>query len=105
MMTVLDCTGCGMCCTRMRTPPFVPDFDDPESCEFEALRRSHPELAARIRDRAMELTADSEGPCLWFDPDTRRCQHYDIRPEICRDFEVGGVGCLGWQESRPKRNG
>jgi Fe-S-cluster containining protein len=36
--------------------------------------------------------------CLWFDVPTRRCRHYEDRPPVCREFEVGGEGCLGWRE-------
>lgn len=38
-----------------------------------------------------------DGPCLWLDLDSRRCRHHDHRPQVCRDFEVGGQGCLDWR--------
>ena len=37
---------------------------------------------------------DESKPCLWYDAVTRRCKHYEFRPEICREFGVGGEGCL-----------
>jgi Fe-S-cluster containining protein len=33
-------------------------------------------------------------PCLWYDPQTRQCRHYEYRPQICRDFEAGNFHCL-----------
>ena len=36
-------------------------------------------------------------PCIWFDQETRRCKHYEYRPEVCRDFEVGEESCLRWR--------
>jgi hypothetical protein len=38
-----------------------------------------------------------DGPCLWLDPQTKRCRHYEHRPDICREFPVGGLSCLGWR--------
>ncbi|MBW3601064.1 MAG: YkgJ family cysteine cluster protein, partial [Planctomycetes bacterium] len=32
--------------------------------------------------------------CLWYDPHTRRCRHYAWRPQVCRDYELGGRACL-----------
>jgi Fe-S-cluster containining protein len=39
-----------------------------------------------------------ELPCLWYDEETKRCRHYEHRPEYCREFEVGGEDCLAWRE-------
>ena len=39
-----------------------------------------------------------DGPCFWFDQKTRGCKHYDHRPRVCRDFQVGAAECLGWRE-------
>jgi Fe-S-cluster containining protein len=38
-----------------------------------------------------------EGPCLWLDPQTKRCRHYEHRPDVCREFPLGGLSCLGWR--------
>lgn len=40
-----------------------------------------------------------EKPCFWLDLETLRCQHYDHRPDVCRDFKVGGRHCNGWRET------
>ncbi len=42
-------------------------------------------------------------PCIWLDPETKLCRHYDLRPERCRDFRVGGDGCTFWREHRMHR--
>jgi Fe-S-cluster containining protein len=34
---------------------------------------------------------------LWFDEDTRQCKHYDLRPWMCRDFEMGSYPCQRWR--------
>ncbi|MEY2725765.1 MAG: hypothetical protein RLZZ458_1632 [Planctomycetota bacterium] len=40
------------------------------------------------RDEQFELL-----PCVWLNLATLRCQHYDYRPQACRDFEIGSVLC------------
>lgn len=42
------------------------------------------QLADRVRE---------EVPCLWLDPLTRRCRHYEDRPPVCREFQVGSAAC------------
>jgi len=40
-----------------------------------------------------------ELPCLWLDPVTRKCRHYEHRPSICRDaLERGDEGCRLWRD-------
>jgi Fe-S-cluster containining protein len=34
-------------------------------------------------------------PCLWFDPQTRLCRHYESRPKVCRDHD-----CLVFEPGR-----
>ncbi|MDG1875393.1 MAG: YkgJ family cysteine cluster protein [Mariniblastus sp.] len=38
-----------------------------------------------------------DGPCLWFDMETRHCKHHEHRPRICRDFETGSSECYEWR--------
>jgi Fe-S-cluster containining protein len=42
-----------------------------------------------------------EAPCVWFDPATARCRHYDLRPDACRAFEINSGPC---HASRAKWN-
>jgi Fe-S-cluster containining protein len=32
-------------------------------------------------------------PCIWYDEGARRCKHHEHRPQVCREFEVGGEDC------------
>jgi Fe-S-cluster containining protein len=38
------------------------------------------------------------GPCVGLDVTSRRCRHYEFRPDICRTFETGGKWCQGYRE-------
>jgi Fe-S-cluster containining protein len=68
----------------------VPDEAKRELADYYAALH-----AGRTADRVRE-----ELPCLWLDPQTRRCRHYEHRPVVCRDFEVGGEECLAHREAR-----
>jgi Fe-S-cluster containining protein len=48
---------------------------------------------------AYQKPADGEldGPCCWFDMETRRCRHHEYRPAVCRDFRIGSRGCHQWR--------
>lgn len=39
-----------------------------------------------------------DGPCYWFDPETRQCKHHAHRPRVCRDFEIGSRLCRQWRD-------
>jgi Fe-S-cluster containining protein len=84
------CRGCGACCLHLGWPPFW----GPREYRWRRLRREHPGLAMEIdRVRWLAQTRGEHGPCIWFDPSTRRCRHYELRPEACREFEPGGEYC------------
>ena len=38
-----------------------------------------------------------DGPCCWFDMETRQCRHHQYRPNVCRDFETGSQQCHEWR--------
>lgn len=54
-------------------------------------------IVDRIKRLAVRLLTGEE-TCCWFDPKTKSCKHYDSRPSICREFEVGSDACLGWRK-------
>ena len=92
-----SCDGCGACCQVVTSPPFYRVFDESGEDAWERLKRERPDLLT-------ELLADSRArraqggpfygtPCLWYDPQTRRCRHYDLRPHACRAFERGSPDC------------
>lgn len=88
--TVDDCAGCGVCCMHMAVPPYSSDerLDlPPQVCS---------DLFAVEDSRELQLAAHGCDfiPCGFFSMIDRRCSHYEHRPEICRDFELGGESCL-----------
>lgn len=95
------CHGCGICCLHMRTPPFVPDTGEGTWTEWVALPKPlRDEVTAHAmrespRSCALDLLGMTEdAPCLWFDMRTGRCREWALRPEVCREFEVGGETCM-----------
>jgi hypothetical protein len=54
----------------------------------------------RLRDVVTDRTKDANTPCLWFDEQTRRCRHWEHRPEVSRGFVVGSEACLVHREQR-----
>jgi Fe-S-cluster containining protein len=98
VLTVISsCDGCGACCQVVTRPPFVRVFNEAGEGAWERLRWERPELLAQIltdeRDRSARGEPSFGTPCLWFDPGSGGCQHYDYRPRACREFEVGGRDC------------
>lgn len=39
------------------------------------------------------ITGEHDSPCIWLDEATGKCKHYEIRPDVCREFEVGNISC------------
>jgi len=106
---VENCDGCGACCMAMRTPPFLifwphgedqplaPDGQRGSDPVDYAFLMGAPEEARRIMRERLLTPHDSvpdEAPCSWLDLETKRCRFHEHRPELCRDFPVGGDGCL-----------
>jgi Fe-S-cluster containining protein len=89
------CHDChGSCCRQVVMPPFIPLRSNHE---WNRLARERPELRAELEveyaRREHENDWPDEAPCFWLDVDTGLCKHHDDRPQICRDYEVGGSGC------------
>jgi Fe-S-cluster containining protein len=90
------CGGCGLCCMHMRTPPFTGQTDP----RWKDLSQ---ELRAEIHDWIMsepspryQLMVKHDGdinPCIWLDLVSGKCKHYELRPDICRDYEPGCDPC------------
>lgn len=96
----ITCEGCGQCCRYVGAPPFSRGLigEDPY---WDSLPRP-------LQSEVLEAERHSGGdgaipgtPCIWFDESTERCRHYDLRPTICRNFEVGGADCLEHRKGSP----
>jgi Fe-S-cluster containining protein len=80
---VTSCDGCGVCCTEQNIPPYLDEID------FIPVELQREVYEARKIEAALEGK-----PCIWQDPVTRKCIHHEHRPNICREYEVGGELCL-----------
>lgn len=41
----------------------------------------------------------NDGICIWFDEQEKRCKHYELRPEICRNvLQPGDEICRRWRK-------
>lgn len=97
-----SCEGCGLCCEGIGSPVLLyKSLDDPT--------RAHPhrpdglpeELIREIDEAFGGLFRGHEprAKCLWFDAERRQCKHHEWRPQVCRDYEVGGQACLAEREA------
>lgn len=90
-LPIISCTDppCGACCMHMRSPPFnLQEMDE---------KGVPQQLRNQIREHVFGPAPD-ESPCLWLDLETRQCRHYDLRPDVCRDFERGSESCLMFRD-------
>ncbi len=56
------------------------------------------ELLSYARQYASPPPGELDGPCCWLDQVTGLCKHHQDRPNVCRDFAVGGGDCLAWRK-------
>jgi Fe-S-cluster containining protein len=76
------------------SPPFLSD-------EWASVRLRFPKNLRDEVDRSRangsgglrKTPATGEDPCMWLDLKTRKCMHYDLRPVVCRSFEIGEKDC------------
>lgn len=99
-LTVLHpetCDGCGLCCEGIGSPVVLyttrPGFETKHPFRPVGLPQ---ELILQIDEHFMGLFRGQEPQerCLWFDAVARRCRHYEWRPQVCRDYELGGSACV-----------
>lgn len=97
--TIDDCGGCGVCCLHMGYPPYL--RGERGGPVEEHWTKMPAELKSELMDFMANYQAPPEGqldgPCTWFDPETKRCRHHPWRPRVCRDFRVGSRGCQQWR--------
>ena len=63
----------------------------------EPMRR---EILQQMRDHCPADSGVLDGPCTWFDPESRLCIHHEYRPQVCREFQVGNAECLEWRRAK-----
>lgn len=87
-----DCTTCGACCRDAFDVVEIPTDD-----EFAIL---HPELVHVTPFGKLSVNRrDERCACLQVDGGRYTCSHYRVRPQTCRDVEVGGAACH-WARER-----
>lgn len=52
------------------------------------------EIESHIGSLGGNENADFGLPCIWYDAVAKNCKHHELRPEVCRDLEIGGEACL-----------
>lgn len=81
-----------------------PDGFDEEGVFADDLKRLQqlPESAlAELRSYLNKLLAGEESDddvCLWLDRTTLRCRFHELRPSICREFELNSEECHSWRQ-------
>jgi len=85
-----DCSNCGVCCRGRSGTVLLLETD---------LRRwadaGRPDLLeSRVEGHFGQdgLAVDELGDCVHLED--RRCSIYELRPEICREVEVGSSQCM-----------
>ena len=83
-MSEITCDNCGVCCTSVGCPPFID----------EEVNRLPNQLQQQVIELGYKSQASNKSACYWFDTSTKKCMHHEHRPQICRDFEMGGAICI-----------
>jgi Fe-S-cluster containining protein len=99
-LPVVSCTGppCGACCEHQAGLPVTwYTVIEPDAPLPADLRREIDDTARRWNGPGMWRGPGDDAPCVWYDAATKRCRHYENRPAVCREFEVGGPECLTWR--------
>jgi Fe-S-cluster containining protein len=97
VLTPQSCDGCGLCCLGIGSPVLW------YASHYQTLT-GHPFRPAGLPqqlideiDTAFDGLMRGQEPqeqCLWFNATTRKCRHYEWRPQVCKDYELGGTACL-----------
>jgi Fe-S-cluster containining protein len=83
----VSCLNCQACCCRLEVM-LISDTGVPDKFI------EHDEWGGRRMARL------DDGWCAALDRDTLSCTIYEKRPQICRDFEMGGDECLSERAAR-----
>lgn len=81
------CTGCGDCCTGVPGNVWVDDEEVESIAEFLDKPIGEIRLFHTRQTRArISLIDYPNGDCTFFDPKTRGCTIYSVRPKQCRTW-------------------
>ena len=91
---VTNCDGCGACCMGQNLVP----YSDISLARLACKRppRAIPLVLLEDLEAIMcgPLFGDDNCPCIWLNRASGKCNHHQHRPNVCRDFEIGGEACL-----------
>ena len=105
----VSCDDCGgSCCRKVGSPPgWLFDITAAAKEQAAGMPRcswTRSEWGASLPEELFDemliyVTTDGRRydrglPCLWLDEATGRCRHYDLRPDVCKEFDVGGEDCI-----------
>lgn len=99
---IKNCDDCGACCTGQAALPV--SWYTSTAVLLDGSSSLPPELLAELEAMRIRFLADGFPPddsaCVWYDVETRRCRHYEHRPDICRDeVQPGDDSCRNWRRS------
>jgi uncharacterized protein len=105
-LPIITCDDCSCCCLEQCSPPGYVAIPSGGWSDEEDIARYHA-MPQALRDELNAygelLKAGKPHPnndvCIWLDEETRRCRHYEHRPQICRDFAAGSPACVRWRET------
>jgi Fe-S-cluster containining protein len=81
------CTGCGNCCTGAPGFVWVSEEEIDQLADWLTMDRAQfVRQYVRKVGRRKSLVEYASGDCVFFDPETRRCRVYPVRPGQCRTW-------------------
>jgi len=92
LSVIESCEGCGLCCTTMGVPHFFGHLNLPGIDPI--WKTVPPDIKNELQEFIDDGGAELGEPCFWYDSKNKSCKHYEHRPQLCRDFEMGNPHCL-----------
>ena len=92
MNSTMSCRRCDAACCRLLV-------------HIEEGERIPPHLTATTEFGALVMARDDDGWCLAIDPSRMDCSIYATRPQVCRDFRLGGAACLQARDDLRRHHG
>lgn len=98
-----SCEGCGQCCLGIGSPIVLyvsrreangPHPFRPADLPMALINEIDAHFSGLVRGQ------EPQEQCLWYDSASRRCRHHEYRPQLCRDYELGGRACLSLRRER-----